>query len=176
MPVLDIDPADWAKLNRLLDEVLDRPPAERERWIDGLPSEHEPLKPRLRALLAHAGQGETAAPPWTLPKLGPLVVEEFSGAEDDPWLDRCLGPWRLTRLIGHGGMGLVYAAARADGQYQLEVAVKLVRAGPRDPYAIERFRTERQVLASLTHPNIAGLLDGGFAGESAFLLAVRERR
>ena len=60
-------------------------------------------------------------------------------------------------------MGTVYRAERADGQYRQEVAVKLVRSGPRDPYAIERFRTERQVLAHLIHPNIAGLLDGGFA-------------
>ena len=60
-------------------------------------------------------------------------------------------------------MGTVYRAERADGQYQQEVAVKLVRSGPRDPYAIERLRTERQVLAHLRHPNIAGLLDGGFA-------------
>ena len=62
-------------------------------------------------------------------------------------------------------MGTVYRAERADGQYQQEVALKLVRSGPRDPYAIERLRTERQVLAHLRHPNIAGLLDGGFASD-----------
>ncbi len=62
-------------------------------------------------------------------------------------------------------MGTVYRAERADGQYRQEVAVKLVRSGPRDPYAIERFRTERQVLARLIHPNIAGLVDGGFASD-----------
>ena len=83
-----------------------------------------------------------------------------------------LGPWRLTRVIGHGGMGLVYGASRADGQYRLEVAVKLMRAGPRDPYATERFRTERQVLASLKHPHIAGLLDGGFAPDGTPFLVM----
>ena len=62
-------------------------------------------------------------------------------------------------------MGTVYLAERADGQYQQEVALKLVRSGPRDPYAIERLRTERQVLAHLRHANIAGLLDGGFASD-----------
>ena len=69
-------------------------------------------------------------------------------------------------------MGLVYGAERADGQYQLEVAVKLMRAGPRDSYAGERFRTERQVLASLQHPNIAGLLDGGFAPDGTPFLVM----
>ncbi len=63
-----------------------------------------------------------------------LVVDEpASEPIDDPWLGQSLGPWRLTRVIGRGGMGLVYGAVRADGQYQLEVAVKLMRAGPRDP-------------------------------------------
>ena len=76
---------------------------------------------------------------------------------------RYLPPWRLVSVLGRGGMGTVYRAERADGQYRQEVAVKLVRSGPRDPYAIARFRTERQVLARLIHPNIAGLLDGGFA-------------
>jgi serine/threonine-protein kinase len=98
---------------------------------------------------------------------GPLAIERLvvddAVVENDPWLGQCLGPWRLTRVVGRGGMGLVYGAERADGQYQLQVAVKLMRAGPRDSYATERFRTERQVLASLKHPNIAGLLDGGFA-------------
>ena len=81
----------------------------------------------------------------------------------DPLLGSRLGPWRLVSVLGRGGMGTVYRAERADGQYRQEVAVKILRSGPRDPYAIERFRTERQVLAHLTHPNIAGLLDGGFA-------------
>ena len=63
-------------------------------------------------------------------------------------------------------MGTVYRAERADGQYRQDVAVKILGSGPRDPYAIERFRTERQVLANLTHPNIAALLDGGFAPDS----------
>jgi serine/threonine-protein kinase len=60
-------------------------------------------------------------------------------------------------------MGAVYLAERVDGQYRQKVAVKLVRSGSREPHAIERFRTERQVLAHLRHPNIAGLLDGGIA-------------
>ena len=76
----------------------------------------------------------------------------------------CLGPWRLVSVLGRGGMGTVYRAERADGQYRQEVAVKLVRSGPRDPYAIERFRTERQVLAQPDSiPTSRRLLDGGFA-------------
>ena len=63
--------------------------------------------------------------------------------------------------IGHGGMGEVYRAVRADGQYDKQVAIKLVRVGLDSPFLVERFRHERQILASLDHPNIARLHDGG---------------
>lgn len=70
------------------------------------------------------------------------------------------GPWRLLAEIGAGGMGTVFAAERADGQYATEVAIKLLRGFPTRE-AIERLRQERQILAALDHPNIARLLDGG---------------
>jgi serine/threonine protein kinase len=72
-----------------------------------------------------------------------------------------IGPYRIIRLIGQGGMGAVYLAARADDQYQKQVAIKLVRTGMASDFVVRRFRNERQILASLDHPNIARLLDGG---------------
>jgi eukaryotic-like serine/threonine-protein kinase len=72
-----------------------------------------------------------------------------------------IGPYRLIREIGRGGMGTVYLAVRADAAFEKHVAIKVLRRGM-DSDAIEaRFRTERQILASLEHPNIAGLFDGG---------------
>ncbi|MCM3877096.1 MAG: serine/threonine protein kinase, partial [Thermoanaerobaculia bacterium] len=71
------------------------------------------------------------------------------------------GPYELIREIGRGGMGAVYLARRADAAFQREVAVKLVQAGLDAGPVLERFRAERQILASLSHPNIATLLDGG---------------
>ena len=72
-----------------------------------------------------------------------------------------IGPYRIIRRIGQGGMGAVYLAARADDQYQKQVAIKLVRTGMGSDFVVRRFRNERQILASLDHPNIARLLDGG---------------
>ena len=98
-----------------------------------------------------------------------LAIERFivdravEAGDVGPLIGSRLGPWRLVGVLGRGGMGTVYRAERADGHYRQEVAVKILGSGPCDPYAIDRFRTERQVLAHLTHPNIAGLLDGGFA-------------
>jgi serine/threonine-protein kinase len=102
-----------------------------------------------------------------------LVVDRETDHDvEDPWLNRCLGAWRLVRILGRGGMGTVYGAERADGQYRQDAAVKIVASGPRDPEALARFRTERQVLAHLTHPNIAGLLDGGFAPDGTPFLVM----
>ena len=72
-----------------------------------------------------------------------------------------IGPYRIIRRIGQGGMGAVYLAARADDQYQKQVAIKLVRTGMASEFVVRRFLGERQILASLDHPNIARLLDGG---------------
>jgi tRNA A-37 threonylcarbamoyl transferase component Bud32/TolB-like protein/Tfp pilus assembly protein PilF len=72
-----------------------------------------------------------------------------------------LGPYRILSEIARGGMGAVYLAERADGQYQQRVALKLIKRGLDIDPMLRRFRAERQILASLEHPNIARLLDGG---------------
>ena len=78
-----------------------------------------------------------------------------------PFTGRRIGPYELIREIAHGGMGTVYLGRRADEEFERSVAIKLVRAGLDADYFLKRFREERQILASLTHPNIAALLDGG---------------
>jgi tetratricopeptide (TPR) repeat protein len=74
---------------------------------------------------------------------------------------RTVGPYRLTRLLGRGGMGTVYLAERADGAFDHIVAVKLLPVGAMRPALTRRFLAERQILASMQHPHIARLLDGG---------------
>src|SRR4051812_12179974 len=69
------------------------------------------------------------------------------------------GPYRLGDMVGRGGMGTVYLAERVDGEVAQRVAVKLLRPGADDPHLRERFLAERQILATLSHPNIARLLD-----------------
>jgi serine/threonine protein kinase/predicted negative regulator of RcsB-dependent stress response len=74
---------------------------------------------------------------------------------------RHIGPYQVVRELGHGGMGAVYLAVRADDQFKQQVAIKLIKRGMDTDFIISRFRHERQILASFHHPYIAGLLDGG---------------
>jgi serine/threonine protein kinase len=78
-----------------------------------------------------------------------------------------VGGYQLLEVIGEGGMGSVYRAARADGQYERQVAIKFVRRGAGTAALVERFRTERRILAGLDHPNIARLIDGGTTDDGA---------
>ncbi len=78
-----------------------------------------------------------------------------------PVLGQCLGPYRVDKEIGKGGMGTVYLAHRADGAFQKKVAIKIARSDLGSPEVMQRFRREREILADLDHPNIARLLDAG---------------
>jgi serine/threonine protein kinase/tetratricopeptide (TPR) repeat protein len=76
-------------------------------------------------------------------------------------IGRHFGVYRVLEEIGRGGMGTVYLAERADGQFEQQVAIKVIKRGMDTAHILERFRAERQILASLDHPNIARLIDGG---------------
>jgi len=134
--------SDRERIDRLLDEALDLTPEDRDRWMASLHGESPAVIEELRALLrAHDREGILDRPP----------LER---------IDR-IGAYRLIRELGRGGMGRVYLAERVDGLFQHQVAVKILE-GERDPAELtRRFQAERQILASLKHPNIARLLDGG---------------
>ncbi len=116
------------------------------------------MRSEVEALLASdEGGGEFLLTPATEIAVAAGTID---GAETGE-ANRSIGPYRILREIGHGGMGTVYLAERADGQYRKRVAIKLVKSYGGDHHVLRRFRNERQVLAELDHPNIAKLLDGG---------------
>lgn len=88
------------------------------------------------------------------------ALEDFSGDDEPESLDQ-LGPYRLLKAIGTGGMGRVYLAQRSDGAFDREMALKVVKRGMDSDQVLTRFRREQQILARLEHPNIAQLLDAG---------------
>jgi eukaryotic-like serine/threonine-protein kinase len=91
-------------------------------------------------------------------RIAATLHEEREGSH---WIDRRLGAYRITEEIARGGMGSVYKAARADDEYQKQVAIKLIRSNLAHDVIAQRFMAERQILANLDHPHIARLLDGG---------------
>ena len=110
----------------------------------------------LSALLA-ASDEEGAAVSGAIPE----EKHELTGEVESLPIGRRLGPWEVERQLGHGGMGAVFLVRRADGAFEQRAALKLIRPGLASMQLVRRFRDERQVLASLDHPNIARLLDGG---------------
>ncbi|MBZ5687492.1 MAG: protein kinase [Acidobacteriia bacterium] len=98
-------------------------------------------------------------------------LEAETHPEDLPG-PRRIGPYELDRLVGHGGMGAVYLAHRADGQFEQQVAIKLIDLPLATDLFREQFRRERQILARLSHPNIARMLDGGVTEDGELYLAM----
>jgi eukaryotic-like serine/threonine-protein kinase len=151
---------DWPTLSRRLDEALALSPAERGAWLDNLP-EPEAFKATLRRLLADDPGVETDDFLALLPRLTfEPAVPLLEATSDAPAAGALVGPYRLIRELGVGGMGLVWLAERADDGMKRQVALKLPRLSWARGLA-ERMRRERDILASLDHPNIARIYDAG---------------
>ena len=155
----------WLQVEELLDELLDLVPDERvDRLNRAAEADPELARQAEKLLQQMQADGEdlfNAAVFQSLPEI-------VAGAAEESVRDRSgtvLGPYRLVRVLGRGGMGVVYLAERADEEYEKQVAIKLMPRGLESDEAERRFRLERQVLARLEHPHIARLLDGGVTDE-----------
>jgi serine/threonine-protein kinase len=153
----DLTEASWQVFSRLLDEALELPADQRLAWLDRLDAEHEGLKPVLRTVIERSARTEGRQWLATVPR-----SDEATESEQDPALvaGALVGPYRLLRELGSGGMGAVWLAERADGSLKRQVALKLPRTLWSGGLA-ERMARERDILAGLEHPNIARLYDAG---------------
>lgn len=151
----------YREASRLFGDALELSPDERAAYLDRACANDEALRSAVERLL------------YSYDRSGPLFGQPVS-ALADPLLHAVpldadeamppvsVGPYRIEREIGRGGMGVVYLAERDDPQFQQRVALKLVRSGPFDSASlVPRFLAERQLLVSLEHPHIARLFDGG---------------
>lgn len=154
-----IGPEDWKQMFELLDTALDLPAPERGTWIDALDGEYERLKPALRELLAKHAARETDTFLRDMPQFTNLTGISTSPLST-PESGNHVGPYRLVRELGRGGMGSVWLAERADGAFKRNVALKLPHVTWIGGLA-ERMARERDILATLEHPNIARLYDAG---------------
>jgi serine/threonine protein kinase/tetratricopeptide (TPR) repeat protein len=167
MSMLPIDAQSWAELDRLLDEALERPAAEREAWLESLPASSEAMKVQLRDLLSRATAVETGD------YLGSLPQFDWPGGDPDqlqPGME--FGPYRLVRELARGGMGRVWLAERVDGLFSRRVALKLPNTTLPSRGLARRMAHEREILATLEHPGIARLYDAGVAPDGQPYLAL----
>jgi eukaryotic-like serine/threonine-protein kinase len=148
----------WQQVRELLAFVVALPVAERQSFLNKNCGDDKELRQEVESLLLSHEQAsgrflETPVIDLTSASVQPKTIPGRAG--------RRIGAYLILEEIGRGGMGEVYRAVRADGEFTKEVAIKLVRGGFDSASILERFRNERQILASLDHPNIARLLDGG---------------
>jgi eukaryotic-like serine/threonine-protein kinase len=155
-----MDAERWQRLSPLLDALLELDGDARTARLSALREEDPALAAEVETLLALEDDNEDflSEPLVTPPPMAKA--------------DTMIGPYKLDRMIGEGGMGQVWLARRADGLYQRRVALKLLRPGLADPNLRQRFTRERQILARLGHPHIARLLDAGISSDNQPYLAL----
>ncbi len=159
-----METATWAKIKEILDLTLDLDPDARNAFLDqqGIASE---LRTEIESLLENE---EAAEDMMRLP----AVAFARDLLDDEDPIGQEIGAFKVIRELGHGGMGAVYLAERTDGKFVQRVAIKLLKREVNTATVRRRFRREREILASLDHPNIARLLDTGTTADRIPFLAM----
>ena len=152
MRPVPLSPVRRAEIEEVFEHALDLDPDRRSAWVRERCAHDPSLCAEVEAMLtAHE------SPAGILER----NITPVTALVPDPLRDRRIGPYRVVRELGRGGMGVVYLAERVDGEFRREVAIKLLRNSPDAEELQRRFIAERQILASLSHAHIAQLLDGG---------------
>src|SRR5437868_7074907 len=152
---------DWVQALGLLDQALELPEAERAAWLDALPKELDHVRPMLATLLRQRASVEASGFLQSGAPAPDLAPDGFVAGQR-------IGPYRLLRQLGSGGMADVWLAERADGAHRRPVALKLPFSGAHGQRRMATgFVQECHVLSQLTHPNIASVLDAGTDGHGA---------
>ncbi len=150
-------PKRWERIEDVLDAALDLPPERRAAFLDRACDGDPALRDEAAQMLRCCDRAKDFLEEPAAEFAAPLLADLAESAEG-----KHVGPYRIVREIGRGGMGAVYLAERDDDQFHQRVALKLVRYGiDPDDHVVRRFLEERQILASLEHSNIARLLGGG---------------
>jgi len=154
-----VTPERYSQVKSLFQLVLEQPQAQRPAFLERACGADHELYSQVRELLKSDATSEDFL---EQPAITPLskVLAEAAADMHEP-LPGHLGPYAVQKLLGSGGMGAVYLAYRADKSFNKQVAIKVIHRGMESDRILQRFRRERQIIASLDHPNIARLLDGG---------------
>lgn len=155
-------PSRWQQIEEIFHEALELVGGEREVFLVRSTGDDAELRTEVEKLIAQFEDASSfiEQPLYDSARSGVLsaLLDE---TDEDPMVGKVLGNYRIEREIGRGGMGAVYEAVRADGEFRLRVALKIVKRGVDTDFVLRRFRNERQILAALDHPFITRLIDGG---------------
>lgn len=152
-----MSPDQWQRVNDLFYAALERDPDERHEFLLEACKDDGEILREVESLLAAHHRADTLTGGQVFQKAVRVIADE----EPNSIEGNRIGPYRIIREIGRGGMGAVYLAERDDDEYQKRVAIKLIKRGMDSDAILHRFLSERQILARLDHANIARLLDGG---------------
>ena len=152
-----MDSSRWEQIKAIFDEAYERPAEERASFVRNAAGDDDGLAREVLSLLNEEDSVHSILDGVAMDAAGLLGDLSRTGS--------LVGPYILKEQIGIGGMGEVYLAERADGEFEHKVALKLVKGGIHSNQILARFRSERQILARLQHPNIARLLDGGITSD-----------
>lgn len=141
----------WTAIESLFEKALDLPADERHRFLKQACAGNQQLYDEVVSLLESDSHAHSLLDGMALDALD----------HDTSYSNKRVGAYQIVREIGAGGMGTVYLAERIEGDFQQTVALKLIKPGMNSEAILRRFRSERQILARLQHPNVARLLDGG---------------
>jgi serine/threonine protein kinase len=161
---LSVEPASFALIEAIFHEALEVPLQERDEFITRRSAGDQSLAAEVHSLLRASATEEAVG------QARVAVARAVTGS--DTARGRRIGAYEIDRLLGRGGMGSVYLAHRVDGQFEQQVAIKLIDLPMNSELFRERFRVERQILADLAHPYIARLLDGGLSESGEMFLAM----
>ena len=157
---------DWQQVKDLFADALDQPADLRLEFLTDQCNGDRLLFDEVRSLLAASSEAEN------LIENNAIDLASKVGAAEANYAEQHFGNYRILREIGSGGMGSVFLAERDDGEFRMQVALKLVKQSIADSEVIARFKRERQILANLNHPNIAVLHDGGVSEKGEPFLAM----
>lgn len=153
-------PAWWRRVDAVLDAVLDLPESERVAVLDERCGTDAELRAEVDALLAAEARADSRVDSPVFAWADAILEDQEDGIPVHAPAEQ-IGPYRLVRELGRGGMGVVWLAERREGDFDQHVALKLLKRGLDTDAILARFLDERRILARLRHPHIAALLDGG---------------
>ncbi len=160
---------EWERVNNIVDTALDLEGEERSTFIREKCSGNKDLRYQVTKLLDAIEQSDTEDFLEGLGSFPANLAGDLAKKQDETYASSLIGEtidkYKITELIGYGGMGSVFLAERADDAYDRQIAFKVMRRGMDTPSNVARFKRERNILARLDHPNIARLLDGGVTAD-----------